>query len=127
MSKPWMEEWRAGAIEDNSESYDCVYVQTADGDTRLEASSWRSQSEEGMEAVAKLAAAAPALVRALLAVEWVQDHMDPQYRCANPECGQEREEPHCAGCSLDAALTSAGLLDQASRDEARAEIARMAK
>jgi hypothetical protein len=60
--------------------------------------------------------------RALLAVEWGP-------RC--PWCDERgvayrRPRRHTDGCPIDAALTAAGLPDQASRDAARAEIAKAA-
>ena len=71
---------------------------------------------------ARLAAAAPALVRALLEAE-VSGVRFPQ--C--PVCFFHRGEgpkgvAHAPVCSLDAALAAAGLPDQASRNEARREI-----
>lgn len=47
--------------------------------------------------------AEPALVRALLKVEW-------------------GDEGHAAGCPVDAALTAAGLATQEQRNEARASL-----
>lgn len=79
---------------------------------------------------AKLAAAAPELVRALLAVEWGGVQIGQVHHC--PACGGA--ERHCydfdgclmredvdstPGCPLDAALTAAGFPTQESRDEAR--------
>lgn len=58
---------------------------------------------------AKLAAAAPDLVRVLLAVEWGDDQEDGDY-C--PSCGLEKEYyggRHSEGCALDAALRKAGV------------------
>jgi hypothetical protein len=64
-----------------------------------------------------LAAAAPALVRALLRVEWTFDDEDMSFFC--PDCEQSRGEPHRPDCTLDAALTAAGFPDQGSREAAR--------
>jgi hypothetical protein len=79
-----------------------------------------------------LAAAAPALVRALLAVEWGGYDRDMSTG-ACPDCpALDSPEPnkkhdagwrHGAGCLVDNALTAAGFPDQASRDEARKRIA----
>jgi hypothetical protein len=102
---------------------------------------------------AKLIAAAPALVRALLRLEWSgrwQDMSASGPACA--ECGTPKGQPHAKyaetfeswdfkqnrtttvryvepvqACSLDAALTAANLPDQASRDEARRDIAEMGR
>lgn len=66
--------------------------------------------------VAKLAAAAPALVRALLPLEWSGcDNWGAQGQC--PECGHDID--HTKTCSIDAALVGAGFPDAASRDAAR--------
>lgn len=76
---------------------------------------------------AQLAAAAPALVRALLLAEWgcVSTLSGPLPRPADDgrECGGcGYDEPHDDGCPVDSALTLAGFPDQASRDAARALI-----
>lgn len=80
---------------------------------------------------ARLAAAAPALVRALLNAEWDGDRFaETPFGDKCPECGgvprevlpSGRLDPtlrHHPNCDIDAALTAAGLPDQASRDEAR--------
>jgi len=79
--------------------------------------------ELGNEAMdfARLAAAAPALVRALLAVEWDDYEGCP---CC-PSCNEARDgNGHDSGaCPVDAALTRAGFPDAASRDAARARMA----
>jgi hypothetical protein len=75
---------------------------------------------------AELAAAAPALVRALLWSEWGVESRasndgtqvpsaDPEDRSC-PGCGYRS---HDEGCRIDAALTSAGFPDEASRKAAR--------
>lgn len=86
-----------------------------------------------------LIAAAPALVRALLIAEWNSGFFPDSSGCLNvthssgsvtvlppfcPVC-RERDGQHATPCAVDAALTAAGLPDQASRDEARAAIKRM--
>lgn len=74
----------------------------------------------------ELAAAAPALVRALLWSEWGVESqsskdgtqvpsVDPDVRSC-PGCGYRS---HDEGCRIDAALTSAGFPDEASRRAAR--------
>jgi hypothetical protein len=76
-----------------------------------------------------LAAAAPALVRALLAVEW--GHETDRFAKTCPECAgrvyrDDWSEPrHDACCPLNAALAAAGFPDQASRDVARERIQKM--
>jgi hypothetical protein len=89
----------------------------------------------------QLAAAAPALVRALLATEWsggrpIYDIYRPDPPAPTldrhcPVCGRPRDggphrtaamSPKKGDCSVDAALTAAGLPTQALRDEMRAEL-----
>lgn len=60
---------------------------------------------------ARLAAAAPAMVRALLSVELDGDGM--------LACCRGRYTEHAYDCDLDTVLSAAGFPDQASRDEAR--------
>jgi hypothetical protein len=75
----------------------------------------------------RLAAAAPAIVRALLVVEWagwVRNELEDLPSC--PHCLNVRGH-HDLGCYVDAALTAAGLTDQKSRDEARKEIEERSK
>ena len=108
IDKPvWMEEW----------AYDHVAGPTIDGDA-----AWsRGPSDERI----RMCAAAPALVRALLAVEWRGVQVGNVHHC--PGCrGAERHGRDYDGenigdgaCQLDAALTLAGFPTQASRDEAR--------
>lgn len=72
-----------------------------------------------------LAAAAPSLVRALLAVEWKGPQIGRVRHCS--ACGGAERHDHDynsdrlggPSCSLDAALTAAGFPTQDSRDEAR--------
>jgi hypothetical protein len=72
---------------------------------------------------ASLAAAAPAMVRALLRVEWVGRCPLCDERCtAYPRPGERRE--HWEACPIDAALTLAGFPDQPSRDAARDRMGR---
>lgn len=65
----------------------------------------------------QLFAAAPALLRALAAVEWSGHDEWPE--C--PECPECRwsKDVHSRNCPLDAALTAAGLATQEQRDAAR--------
>jgi hypothetical protein len=55
---------------------------------------------------ARLASAAPDLVRALLAVEWVGDAFD-NVKC--PSCGWFQEDGHDQRCAIDVALRKAGV------------------
>jgi hypothetical protein len=120
----WMENWEA----DCSECCPCVRNVEPDGmrlsclaathyyDVDIDAAS------EEAKARMRLAAAAPALLRELLKVEWSCGHHDDS--C--PRCWFEIDagrEIHAPGCSLDAALTAAGLETQEQRDEARRMIA----
>lgn len=82
----------------------------------------------------RLIAAAPQLARALALVEWqaredLSDYNSEEQVC--PECGHPPTAVtvrysgriifggHAEGCSLDAALTAAGLVTQEQREEAR--------
>lgn len=70
---------------------------------------------------ARLAAAAPALVRALLAIEF---HKRRPGNLDGETCHHcFRARGHGIDCPVDAALTAAGLADLSSRDAARAAIA----
>lgn len=97
--------------------HECLATMTAD-------------SEERAEERADLAAAAPALVRALLSVEWgfPEDAGGDEAYCSACETFQVGRTPnasvsgHARGCALDAALTLAGFHDAASRDAARARM-----
>lgn len=73
-------------------------------------------AEEMLPARARLMASAPALVRALLLVEW--NGCDPvMSESTCPECCAG--DMHESDCILDAALQRAGFEDQPSRDAAR--------
>lgn len=115
----WMEEWSSAD-------------ESTFGDISLE-SQVKEKGHLGMDegliivgpARARLAASAPALVRALLLAEWADN--DDEDCC--PVCGElkpEHDQESTGGwtkngrpCALDAALTIAGFTDQASRDAAR--------
>lgn len=83
---------------------------------------------------AKLAAAAPDMCRALLAVEWNGDRSGCRDGCPSmcPDCrGLQRrwehanwvlDKGHKKDCTLDSALIKAGLPDQESRCAARKEL-----
>ena len=110
MSKPWLETWRiAGKVG--------LLIKDVDGDIHM-------GPKFGVERT-RVAAAAPMLVRALLAAEWQMVWIGGMHQ-ACPEC--LGVQPSTGGnghssCDVDAALTAAGLPDQASRDEARRKIA----
>ncbi len=104
MSKPWDETWtvRGSAVQ-------------ADGRDVLDA--WyRGDDPVGGDARARLAAAAPDLVRALLAVEWVRDEeLYLGYEC--PWCGARNPDGsidtyhHEKPCTRQAALRKAGVIE----------------
>jgi hypothetical protein len=106
----WLQEW--------SEKYGTIVM--PDGKLALEHALDHGQSDE----LTRLLVAAPALVRALLAVEWV-----PMTMLAYPsimacaKCTEMRRLGHKPTCSTDAALSAAGFPDQASRDAARERMA----
>lgn len=91
--KPWEETWEVGPAGIETENRIPVLV-----------------DEFGVfeNADARLAAAAPELVRALLAVEWV-DGGDWGPLCA--WCGNGRDEPHSDACARQAALRKAGVIE----------------
>jgi hypothetical protein len=69
----------------------------------------------------ELGAAAPAMVRVLVELEFPSENDDDCLMCDRiraPELGALKMG-HEPGCPLDAALTAAGLPDQASRDKLR--------
>lgn len=74
----------------------------------------------------ELMAAAPDICRALLAVEWSERPTMGKNRLRCPSCGCSLRslggDGHDPSCLIDAALTKAGLPDQASRDAARKEL-----
>jgi len=69
----------------------------------------------------RFAEVGPALLRALLLVEWDKVSSSPESpEC--PLCGRAQADArygHQAACILDVALTAAGFPDQVSRDAAR--------
>lgn len=97
--KPWERDWRAGA--------DSVSVFI--GDSEQMAGVGTSPAHT------RLMAAAPDLVRALLAVEWLLD--DDKLYSGCPACGGTKPgcsewpniEGHRSDCILDAALRKAGV------------------
>lgn len=120
----WLETWTVveGPGFPRVESWpDVGYIAIFDG--------YQHCDEEGRTTRATIAAAAPALVRALLLAE-VGVHtvaVGDENGEGDPECGVCSEaaawgrqpDPHANGCALDAALTAAGFPDRASRDAAR--------
>lgn len=124
----WMETWREdkGNVwhDDGADGW-WEFLEQPDDDTQAEPHDTR----------AKLAAAAPALVRALLAVEWRGQPFRSEFsggpdadgnnayhgvarvdRC--PQCTGNRWK-HGPDCPLDAALTAAGFDTAEKRDAAR--------
>lgn len=133
---PWLETWETG-----SESPSYVVVRRLEFFVHPIASFMGKLSPRGFEsppdeadpmARARLAASAPQLVRALLAVELQGKDVDfdtfggASVDSCCPSCGWDNfcQTRHAPECILDAALTAAGLPDQASRDAARAELAK---
>lgn len=104
--KPWEEEWHTAEAEPG-----CFDVYDTSGAKVFESSRFPGTPESC------LAAAAPDLVRALLAVEWLAvDGIDAEIGWACSRCGkfyggEERPEGkrHFNNCALDAALRKAGV------------------
>jgi len=110
--KPWLEHWeverheiiasRCGSVAEG------VFIPKSIGHL------------DGAETI-RLAAAAPAMARALCEVEWRGFAVDEANVCPARGCrGEEKKHPHSPDCALDAALTAAGL-DAAAREEVRRE------
>lgn len=107
--RPWLETWEqddaagmrvmvAGTDEQVARVFDAGEVPGA-----LPASVTLQDQEHGLMR-ATLAAAAPALARALCRVEWSSGHCEG--------CGQGSRYWHLADCPIDAALTAAGLSEK---------------
>ena len=105
------------AGETNDQEHECIA-------TAFSAHADFEAGEKQASERAALAASAPAMARALLAVEFSITGM---YRGICPACGPGRSHSsdglrHTPSCALDQALIAAGFPDQASRDEARRNI-----
>lgn len=71
----------------------------------------------------RLAASVSRALRVILRIEWSTETRLNDFGC--PDCGhflEDNEGLHSESCELDAALTDAGLEDQASRDDARGRL-----
>lgn len=125
MPDAWEETWEYGGRIASDEcivfdkgSYATVSAGSHTVSTAIEHSAQRLPGR------VRLAVAAPETVRALLAVEWLTDAP----WCSR--CKASRHDDyygadlgkHEPDCTLDAALTKAGLPDQASRDAARKKL-----
>jgi hypothetical protein len=116
----WMEEWQRKTSLDGYPMIVC-----GDDNAQFNSAAWQA---------AELAAAAPALVRALLMVEWCgQTHLDRGTDQSCPFCRQLRGRTHYSkdyerdgapACAVNAALDAAGFVDAASRDAARERMKR---
>lgn len=111
--KPYLETW---------EHQGDVIVAT--GDDSHDPSNYRAYVDCTVLPVPGYIAAAPDMCRALLAAEWGGHDADYGAHC--PACGAITQfsgaNEHDAGCTLDAALTKAGLDTQEKRDAARKEM-----
>ena len=129
MTAVWLEEWRPeGARIFLRITLDGGFGLAPVGYFRFDDKSFYGDMER-----TRLAAAAPSLVWALLAVEFggylrgfTKDPGAGDGPCCSI-CSARPGERHCSAvelrCEVDEALVAAGLPDQASRDEARAAIA----
>jgi hypothetical protein len=118
MTKPaWLEDW--SGTEEDAECDVCCPWLVVDVPDKLFIDA--SNPER-----AKLAAAAPRMLRMLLESEWVKDG-DGQMCCWSCEYGaygDEQEPEHGPSCELDVLLTELGFPDAASRTAAREAIKR---
>jgi len=120
--KPWLETW------DSVPDCSTTIISKTSTDVCVIGSAYNKSTS-------LFIAAAPNMLRALLAVEWAAISIGACESC--PICNQWREgtaawasrnkealapQTHDAGCILDAALTKAGLVTQEQRDAAREEI-----
>jgi len=76
-----------------------------------------ADTEERAQQRARMAAAAPALARALLLAEWGDKNIP---RC--PSCDAPDDSGHEVDCPVDVALKQAGFPDKASREAAMLKI-----
>lgn len=127
--KPWLETW-ASVVAD----FDQVELHCGEGQVHcIPMGCLRTEQGEFDDddlRRAKIIAGAPAMVRALLRLEYGGSFTWPngQTLGACHEChATENEEDHLRFCRVDAALTQSGLPTKASRDAARADIAAMEK
>jgi hypothetical protein len=129
MKKPWEETWIVRGTNDiEGDEYPCIEHERPEPRQVAIVATWFCGDVES----ARLASAAPELVRALLAVEWGAD-VDGGTLPGCSACYGARPDPrtdfhpsvhvdHKPNCVLDAALTKAGITPE-MREVARAELA----
>lgn len=116
--KPWLEEWQSRDGWLVAYRNPAVSIAPVCG----------YEAPDREDSTLALMAAAPDMCRALLAVEWKGPPSPNDWMSECPYCrGRRRPKKldlfgHQDKCALDAALTKAGLPDQASRDAARKEL-----
>lgn len=121
--KPWLETWTC-TVDGPAVDVEQVSISGIAG-------AFHGLYDVGQAAHGRLIAAAPALVRALLAAEWGSGMGIPEGEDTCPACqgfpGTGHDDEPTGRCIIDAALSAAGLDTAEKRCAARAEIARMAK
>lgn len=123
MTKPWLDTWEP--FDAMGPKVTVLCPPYADHE-RLSEDEYMARQRARVQ----LAAAAPALVRALLAVEWKEDERRPGHdgrtcpACLGRQWTDGSPARHDADCPVDAALRQAGLETQAERDAAREEMRR---
>lgn len=116
MMKPWLEKWTAdgGYVRVPADDRDGFFGEKDFWGDSCPGISLTAMEQD--EQRAKLAAGAPAMARALLAVEYGEDGAP----CHG--CPLRRGEGHFGDCPVHLGLKAAGLDTDAKRDAARADI-----
>lgn len=112
--KPWTEEWSLGSRVLGRETL--VFCESQAASLMLETYAMTRFREEGealMSARARLAAAAPAMARLLLELEWSARVAGfpacPSCEGVEPEVGSPWDDGHAVDCHLVAVLRLAGV------------------
>lgn len=119
-TKAWMQTWRA---DPGSASPGGLATVVTGGTAADDGWHPRAVCQCSNDETASLIAAAPAMVRALLAVEWSVG--DPGRYPMCQECAASQAMPgdlHMDDCAIDSALSAAGFPTQDSRIAARLEL-----
>jgi len=112
--KPWLLDLTQGGV---ATGFGCIKL-SVKGLSEYTDISISGKNEGETIALGCMTIAAPEMCRALLAIEHMSQTGEG-YTPLCPECAAY--DAHESGCTIDAALTKAGLPDQESRDAARRE------